>query len=100
VETLVLLEPEIAAGGKHRVIVEGHTDGVGTDAYNMRLSEQRARAVRDWLVQRGVVPADTEIKGFGKTRPVASNQTINGRDNPEGRQKNRRVEIAINTCNK
>ena len=98
VETLAALGPEIAKAGRHPVVVEGHTDGIGTDAYNFRLSEQRARSVRDWLVRQGVVPGDTAIKGYGKTRPVVPNQTADGRDNPEGRQKNRRVEIAINTC--
>ncbi len=98
VETLAALGPEIAKAGRHPVVVEGHTDNIGTDAYNLRLSEQRARTVRDWLARQGVIPADTPIKGYGKTRPVAPNQMPDARDNPEGRQKNRRVEVAINTC--
>jgi outer membrane protein OmpA-like peptidoglycan-associated protein len=50
------------------------------------------------LAAQGYVPADTAIKGYGKLRPAAPNTFPDGRDNPEGRQKNRRVDIAINTC--
>jgi outer membrane protein OmpA-like peptidoglycan-associated protein len=98
VETLAAVGPEIAKAGQHPVIVEGFTDAIGTDTYNLKLSEQRARAVRDWLARQGFIPIDTAIKGYGKQKPLAPNQTPDGRDNPEGRQKNRRVEIAINTC--
>jgi outer membrane protein OmpA-like peptidoglycan-associated protein len=70
--------------------VEGYTDSVGSDEYNQRLSEQRARAVRDYLVAQGVSADAVTAAGFGKTRPVASNDTI------EGRQQNRRVEIVVN----
>ncbi len=69
--------------------IEGHTDNVGTEAYNQKLSERRARAVYDFLVSQGV-PADRmETVGFGMSQPVASNET------PEGRQKNRRVDLVI-----
>jgi OmpA-OmpF porin, OOP family len=72
--------------------VQGHTDNVGTDAYNQTLSEARAKAVVTWLTQHGV-PADRlTAKGYGKTKPVADN----GSD--EGRAKNRRVEIADPRC--
>jgi outer membrane protein OmpA-like peptidoglycan-associated protein len=71
------------------VQVEGHTDSVGTDEYNQTLSENRAKAVRDYFVQQGV-PADSiEARGFGKTEPIATNDT------PEGRQQNRRVELVM-----
>jgi outer membrane protein OmpA-like peptidoglycan-associated protein len=70
--------------------VEGHTDSVGSDEYNQQLSEQRAQSVRDFLVGQGV-PADTVTsRGFGKTQPVATNDTA------EGRQRNRRVELVVN----
>jgi len=98
VETLEAMGPEIVKAGKHPVVVEGFTDAIGTDAYNLKLSDQRARAVQDWLVRRGFIPMATPTKGYGKSRPIAPNQTSDGHDNPEGRQKNRRVEIAINTC--
>ncbi len=69
--------------------VEGHTDSVGGDAYNQRLSEQRAASVRDYLVSQGVSPDSITARGFGKTRPVASNETA------AGRQTNRRVELVV-----
>jgi len=69
--------------------VEGHTDSVGGDEYNQELSELRAATVRDFLVQQGVPSASVTARGFGKTQPVASNDT------PEGRQRNRRVELVV-----
>jgi outer membrane protein OmpA-like peptidoglycan-associated protein len=69
--------------------VEGHTDSVGGDDYNMQLSEHRAQSVRDYLVQQGVPEGTIVSRGFGKTRPVATN------DSPEGRQQNRRVELVL-----
>ena len=72
-----------------RLQVEGHTDSVGTDEYNRRLSEQRAEAVRDYLVAQGIPSEAITASGFGKSEPVASNDT------PEGRQQNRRVELVV-----
>lgn len=69
--------------------IEGHTDSVGTDEYNQQLSEKRAGAVRDYLVQQGIAADSIEARGFGKTQPIASNDT------PEGRQQNRRVELVL-----
>jgi outer membrane protein OmpA-like peptidoglycan-associated protein len=69
--------------------VYGHTDSVGTDSYNQTLSENRARVVADYLVSKGVAPARIRSTGFGKTQPIASNDT------PEGRAANRRVELKI-----
>jgi outer membrane protein OmpA-like peptidoglycan-associated protein len=69
--------------------VEGHTDSVGGDEYNMQLSQHRAEAVRDYLVQQGVPQSTVDSRGFGKTKPVATNDT------PEGRQQNRRVELVL-----
>jgi outer membrane protein OmpA-like peptidoglycan-associated protein len=96
-ETLTAAAPEIAKLGKPTRI-EGHTDAKGSDAYNLRLSEARATTVREWLAGRGFVPATTPIKGFGKSRPVAPNTTADGKDDPQGRQKNRRVEVVFDTC--
>jgi outer membrane protein OmpA-like peptidoglycan-associated protein len=70
--------------------IEGHTDSVGSDEFNQRLSEQRAESVRDFLGEQGVSPSSITAQGFGKTEPVATNDT------PEGRQHNRRVEIVVN----
>ena len=72
-----------------RLDVEGHTDSVGGDDYNQQLSEQRGAAVRDYLLQQGMAVSAVTTKGFGKTQPVASNDTA------QGRQENRRVEIVI-----
>jgi outer membrane protein OmpA-like peptidoglycan-associated protein len=69
--------------------VYGHTDATGSDAYNQRLSEQRATSVADYLASRGVQPARIGTRGFGKSQPIASNDT------EEGRAANRRVEIKI-----
>ncbi len=71
------------------VAVEGYTDSTGSDDFNQKLSEQRAGAVRDYLVQAGVADAAVTSRGFGKAQPVASNDTA------EGRQKNRRVELVV-----
>jgi outer membrane protein OmpA-like peptidoglycan-associated protein len=97
-ETLVAAGPEIAKLGSKPTRVEGHTDAIGSDTYNMKLSEARAATVRDWLAGRALVPAATPIKGYGKSSPIAPNQTSDGRDDPEGRQKNRRVEVVFDTC--
>jgi len=72
-----------------QISVEGHTDNVGGDDYNQRLSEQRAGSVRDYLVDQGVPDGRVTATGFGKSQPKTSNDT------PEGRQLNRRVEIHI-----
>ncbi|HET7456384.1 MAG TPA: OmpA family protein [Gemmatimonadaceae bacterium] len=72
-----------------QISVEGHTDATGSDAYNQKLSEDRAASVRAALVAGGVNPAQITSRGFGKTQPVASNDT------PTGRQQNRRVEIVV-----
>jgi len=70
--------------------IEGHTDSVGTDEFNQQLSERRADSVRDYLAEEGVSASSITARGFGKTQPVASNDT------PEGRQRNRRVELVVN----
>jgi len=76
--------------------IEGHTDGKGDAAYNQKLSERRAQSVRDWLAANGA-SLNMSTRGWGKTKPIAPNTKPNGKDDPEGRQKNRRVEIAVRT---
>jgi outer membrane protein OmpA-like peptidoglycan-associated protein len=78
----------IAHPGLH-LEVEGHTDAVGSDDYNQKLSENRAQAVRDYLVQQGIPDNSIVSRGLGKTQPVATNDT------PDGRQQNRRVELVL-----
>ncbi len=98
-ETLAALGPMLQKSGKHPVTVEGHTDAVGKDAYNQELSERRAKAVRDWLVEQHYLDAaSSDVQGFGKKRPAAPNTNPDGSDNPAGRQKNRRVEVVIDNC--
>lgn len=71
------------------VLVEGHTDAIGTDEYNLELSKKRAQAVSEFLISQGVAAKRLSFEGYGKTRPVADNDT------DEGRQKNRRVDLVI-----
>jgi outer membrane protein OmpA-like peptidoglycan-associated protein len=86
------------ASAKNAVMIEGHTDGKGTDGYNQTLSERRAISIRTSLTSRGLSVDRLNIRGFGKSRPVAQNERSDGSDDPEGRQKNRRVEVVLNTC--
>jgi outer membrane protein OmpA-like peptidoglycan-associated protein len=74
---------------ERRVVIEGHTDSVGSEAYNLDLSQRRAEAVWDCLLQNGVNAAPMSPRGAGKAPPVASNDTA------EGRQQNRRVELIV-----
>ena len=76
------------------VIAIGHTDSIGSDAYNQKLSERRAQAVKDYMVSKGVAANRIQIKGMGESQPVAENKTR------EGRAKNRRVEIEFNATKK
>ena len=80
------------------VTIEGHTDGKGSDAYNQPLSEKRAQAVREWLVKKGgASAAGITTRGLGKSKPIVPNTRPDGSDDPEGRKKNRRVEITVRT---
>lgn len=73
--------------------VVGHTDGMGTDAVNQPLSEERAQAVADYITSKGIDASRITASGKGSSEPVAENTHPDGRDNPEGRQQNRRVEV-------
>jgi len=78
------------------VTIDGYTDGKGGDGYNQTLSERRATAVAQWLAAHGGSDsAKLHTQGWGKAKPVAPNTNPDGSDNPEGRAKNRRVEITI-----
>ena len=72
-----------------RVRIEGHTDWVGTEAYNQGLSERRARAVKDFLVSGGIEASRQQMMGYGETQPMADNGTS------EGRAMNRRAELKV-----
>ncbi|MCX8112589.1 MAG: OmpA family protein [Bacteroidia bacterium] len=74
---------------KMRIRISGHTDSVGSDEYNQRLSESRAKAVYEYLIKRGIPPERLAYMGYGESRPIDTNDT------EEGRQNNRRVEVEI-----
>ncbi len=88
-EKLAKISGIVLAYPSLNLAVEGNTDSVGTEAFNQDLSEKRAEGVRSFLTQQGVPESSTTSTGFGKTRPVASNDTS------EGRQQNRRVELIV-----
>jgi outer membrane protein OmpA-like peptidoglycan-associated protein len=88
-EKLAKISGIVLAYPSLRLAVEGNTDSVGTEAFNQELSEQRAGAVRDYLTKEGIPATSTTAAGFGKTRPIASNDTS------DGRQQNRRVELVV-----
>jgi outer membrane protein OmpA-like peptidoglycan-associated protein len=83
VSGILLSHPEL------KLQVEGHTDSVGDEVYNQRLSENRADSVRSYLVAQGIASSAVTTKGFGKSQPVSSNDTA------AGRQQNRRVELVV-----
>jgi outer membrane protein OmpA-like peptidoglycan-associated protein len=84
----------IRKGARGTVTIEGHTDAKGSAGYNQKLSERRSASVQKWLVEReDLRSVRFQTKGFGAARPVAPNAKPDGTDDPEGRQKNRRVEI-------
>lgn len=97
-ETLAALGPLIEKAKPRSAIIEGHTDSVGSDDYNQKLSERRAESVRAWLVAHGYLAASTPIAGHGEKRPVAPNEKPDHSDDAAGRQKNRRVEVVLRTC--
>lgn len=88
VEAFLVRDPAL------KLEVQGHTDNVGGDEYNQKLSDARSKSVLAWIVQHGVAADRLSFKGYGKTHPVASNDT------DEGRARNRRVEIARPGCTK
>ena len=88
-EKLAKLSGIVLAYPSLKLEVEGHTDSVGTDEYNMKLSETRANSVRAYLVQQGINASSIPARGFGESQPVATNDTA------AGRQQNRRVELVV-----
>jgi OOP family OmpA-OmpF porin len=89
-EATAALAPTVESLGKDpslRVRIEGYTDNVGTAAYNQALSQRRADSVKRYLVSRGIAASRMDTVGYGLTRPIADNDTA------EGRAKNRRVEV-------
>ncbi len=85
----------LKSDAKRRLRIAGHTDALGEDSYNLRLSQQRAEAVKNQLVELGVNAEQIDTAGMGKLEPLGPNQKSDGTDDPEGRSKNRRAEIYL-----
>lgn len=75
--------------------ISSHTDSIDTEEFNMKLSQDRAQSVVNYLIMKGIDPQRLIAKGYGKAFPIAPNSHPDGRDNPEGRQKNRRTEFKV-----
>lgn len=88
----ILADPKI---GTRRVIVEGHTDSMGSDLYNEELSLRRANVVAEYLVLKGINDSRIVRRGYGSKYPIAPNVNSDGFDNPGGRAKNRRVNVIL-----
>lgn len=86
---LLIDNPEI------KIELSSHTDSVDTEAYNLDLSERRAKSAVNYMIERGIAPDRMVPKGYGESKPIARNTNPDGTDNPEGRQKNRRTEFKI-----
>ncbi|MEK9211530.1 OmpA family protein [Sphingomonas sp. 2378] len=89
----LLADPVLALGGP--ITIWGHSDSTGSDAANLLASRHRAEAARDYLVKKGVAADRITVVALGESRPVAPNRKLDGSDDPEGRDKNRRVEIKV-----
>ena len=93
--TLAQVAKLIHGHANAKVLIEGHTDSKGSEAYNSKLSDRRAVSVKNWFARHGANAGVMQTHGWGAAKPVAPNQHPDGSDDPEGRQKNRRVEITI-----
>jgi outer membrane protein OmpA-like peptidoglycan-associated protein len=85
----------LKSNSSRKLRITGHTDAMGTDDYNVRLSQQRAQTVKSQLAALGVAPEQVVTEGMGKTVPLSPNQKADGSDDPEGRSRNRRAEIFL-----
>jgi outer membrane protein OmpA-like peptidoglycan-associated protein len=93
--TLAQVGKMIGSYPKAQVLIEGYTDAKGSDSYNAKLSDRRAVSVKNWFAKHGVAANSMQTHGWGAAKPVAPNTHPDGSDDPDGRQKNRRVEITI-----
>ncbi|MDO8528075.1 MAG: OmpA family protein [Deltaproteobacteria bacterium] len=98
-ESLPILEKDVDNLKKESqmnktIRIVGHTDSKGSDEYNQKLSERRANAVREYFISQGINGDRLVAEGKGESEPVAPN-TVDGKDNPEGRAENRRIELLI-----
>ncbi|NSX55852.1 OmpA family protein [Parasulfitobacter algicola] len=82
--------------GVEKLEIKGHTDAIGSDAYNLDLGQQRADVVRNWLIENSDLTIDSvSATGVGEAEPIATNTNADGSDNPTGRAQNRRVEFIL-----
>ena len=93
--TLAQVAKMIGSYPKAQILIEGYTDAKGSDSYNAKLSDRRAVSVKTWFAKHGVAANSMQTHGWGAAKPVAPNTHPDGSDDPDGRQKNRRVEITI-----
>lgn len=91
-DTLVMLLKE---NSTLKVEIRSHTDSMGSEEYNLQLSQKRAESVVKYLVSKGIDQSRLVAKGYGESQPIAPNSLPDGRDNPEGRAKNRRTEFVV-----
>lgn len=89
----LLASPALQAGGA--ITIWGHSDSRGSDAENLSASRRRANAARDYLESKGVDAGRITVIALGEARPIAPNRKLDGSDDPEGRARNRRVEIEV-----
>jgi len=89
---MILNQPMVAERG---ILVNGYADSIGDKPYNLDLSQRRAKSVSNEFVFNGIHKSRIEPKGYGEDFPIAPNTRPDGSDNPEGRAKNRRVEVIV-----
>lgn len=89
----VIASPQVTKGG--RITLRGHSDSGGSDEANLRASQERAEAVRDWMIENGVAEERITVIAFGEQNPAQPNALPDGTPNEEGRAANRRVEIEV-----
>jgi outer membrane protein OmpA-like peptidoglycan-associated protein len=92
---LQIVADMLKSDASRKLRIAGHTDALGDDNYNLKLSRQRAASVKSELVALGVPPEQVDITGLGKEQPLGPNQKSDGSDDPEGRSRNRRAEIYL-----
>lgn len=92
---LQIVADMLKSDAKRKLRIAGHTDALGEEDYNLRLSRQRAESVKKQLVALGVAPDQVDTTGLGTAQPLGPNQKSDGTDDPEGRSKNRRAEIYL-----
>ena len=78
-----------------KIELASHTDSIGSDAYNLKLSQQRAQSCVNYIISKGIGQDRITAKGYGKSVPVGPNSLPGGKDNPAGRQLNRRTEFTV-----